>query len=161
MTQPPQDQGTPTPAAALIPPQPYQPPYQPPAAYPAQPTYGDPYQNPYQNPYQVPYQQKRDSIALSVVAMVLGVISLLGFIFNIFAAALGLIAIILGAIGIAIEPRGRGFAITGIIAGALAVIVGISLFVWMLNNEDFLKEIEQQSKYSVAPLDSLVVSVNK
>ena len=158
MTQPPQNQGTPAPAAAPIPPQPYQPPYQPPAAYPAQPTYGN---NPYQNPYQVPYQQERSSTALSVVAMVLGIISLLGFIFNIFAAALGLIAIILGGISVAIEPRGRGFAITGIIAGALAIIVGIGLFVWVLNNEDFLKELEQQSKHSAAPLDSLVVSVNK
>lgn len=159
MTQPYQDQGTPAPAAAPIPPQPYQPPYQPPAAYPAQPVYGN---NPYQNPYQVPYQQERSSIALSVVAMVLGIISLLGFIFNIFfAAALGLIAIILGIIGVAIEPRGRGFAITGIVAGALAIIFGIGFFVWALNDEDFLKEIERQSKHSAAPLDSLVVSVNK
>lgn len=93
--------------------------------------------------------------------MVLGIISLLGFIFNIFAAALGLIAIILGVIGVAIEPRGRGFAITGIVAGALAIIVGIGFFVWALNDEDFLKEIERQSKYSAAPLDSLVVSVNE
>lgn len=61
---------------------------------------------------------------MSIASLVLGI---LGFISSwaAFGGLLGLIAVILGAVGLKKEPAGKGMSIAGIVLGALALIGGI------------------------------------
>jgi hypothetical protein len=93
--------------------------------------YGQPYQQPqYGQPYQ---QQQYGSVqrgparnGLGIAALVLGILGLLTS-WLVIGAVPGLIAIVLGAIGLGRVKRGeannRGMAITGIVLGVLSLIV--------------------------------------
>jgi hypothetical protein len=115
---------------------------------PAQQQYGQPYgQQQYGQPYT---QQQHGSVqrgparnGLGVAALVLGILGLLtSWIFV--GGVLGLIAIVLGVMGRGRAKRGEatngGMALTGIITGALAVIVAAVVTIGavaLFNSEEF------------------------
>lgn len=82
----------------------------------------------------------KQSQAMAVTGMVLGIVGILTACFAI-GGALGLAAIILGVLGLKaakrMDGRGRGFAITGIVTGAIALVLGAlatAYFVWAYSN---------------------------
>lgn len=81
-----------------------------------------------------PAQQQNNGIALA--AMILGILSLLGLIFLFPALILGLIALILGFVGVRkantiVGPGARkGMAITGIVTGAIALILSVLMLIF-------------------------------
>ena len=84
---------------------------------------------PPQPPQQTPSQPSRNGLA--VAGFVLGLLGFIGcfvpFV-NFFALLLGLFGLILGGIGLANAKKaqnGKGLAISGIVLGALAIIVGL------------------------------------
>jgi hypothetical protein len=94
------------------------------------------------------------SNGVAIVAIVTGIIALLlswipGI--NLLAFLLGLIAIVTGAIGLrkAGEPGvgGKGQAITGLVTGVLALIVGVLVYVgiasFVQNNPELQQELER------------------
>ncbi|WP_329121244.1 DUF4190 domain-containing protein [Streptomyces sp. NBC_01353] len=114
-------------------------------------------------PPQPPFQQPRNG--LGVTALVLGIVGLLFAIFPFsfwLGGILGVLALIFGIIG---HSRGRkgeatntGMALTGLILGALSIVVSI---VWLIVvvtavkdiAEDIDKEIEKQEKATAAPAE--------
>lgn len=70
------------------------------------------------------------SNGIAIAALVVGILAVLAIITIIGGVVLGLVAIVLGAIGLAKAGRlrsGRGLAIAGIVLGALAVIISVGL----------------------------------
>lgn len=67
---------------------------------------------------------------LSITAMVLGIVGLVGFVFG--GAFLSIGAVIFGHIGIRKEPAGRGMAIAGIVTGYAGIGIGVLLFLFLL-----------------------------
>ena len=65
-----------------------------------------------------------DKKGLSIASLVLGILGLLGS-WVAFGGLLGLVVIILGAIGVKKEPTGKGMSITGIVLGALSLVGAI------------------------------------
>ena len=98
---------------------------------------GNAYNNGYNDNYN-PYQPQNthgpeESVTISIIAMVLGIISL---VFSCCCYALsimlGIAAIVLGIIGLKKEKKGKGFAIAGIVTGAVGLSFAIIMFVFEL-----------------------------
>ena len=127
------------------------PPPPPPAGYPPQPPqwgapppgYG---QQPWaQSPYGgTPYGQRPPKKnGIGVAALVLGVLSILGGFF-VAGAVLGIVAIILGVVGMQRANRGeadnKGMAVAGLITGIIGVIISalfLVLYIAVWNSSDF------------------------
>jgi hypothetical protein len=77
------------------------------------------------------------SNGLAVAALVLGIVSLVLFFIPGFGFLLGVVAIVLGALGIArankMAGKQRGVAIAGLVCGAIGVIVNV-LFIALIVN---------------------------
>lgn len=135
-----------------------QPPY-PPSNEPAdasgrpdQPAYGQqgyPAAPEHQHP-STPYGQdvapdnRREGKGLSIAALVLGLLGLALFFVPLIGVLLGIVAVVLGVLGL--RRAGRGMAIAGIVLGALALIIGGVL--WYLAytvGQDCLEETGENS----------------
>lgn len=110
----------------------------------AEPTYGTPADRPVAN----------RSNGAAIVAVVTGVLALLLSwipLINLVAVLLGLVAVIAGVIGLrnASSPgvSGRGKAVTGIVTGVLALVLGILVYVgiasFITDNPEIQQELEQ------------------
>lgn len=81
-----------------------------------------------------PTQQRNNGVALA--AMILGILALLGLVFVFPAIILGIIALVLGIMGVrkasSIQGPGarKGMAITGIVTGAIALILSVLMFIF-------------------------------
>jgi hypothetical protein len=109
-------------------------------------------QNSYQQPGQdlynygqqgnYPYQASKKTPALAITSMILGIVGLLTGFFAI-GLLFGIAAVVLGIISLKqtkAAGAGQGFAITGIITGALAFIFGlIMVFVYILTFQTMQK----------------------
>ncbi|MFJ3379329.1 DUF308 domain-containing protein [Curtobacterium sp. NPDC090217] len=96
-----------------------------PDQYPAQ-SPGQP--SPFQPPQETPDAQRRGN-PFGLVALIVGIVAIIGCaipIVNNVSIVLGVIALIFGIIGLVVKHRRRGLAITGVVLGALSVIVGLS-----------------------------------
>lgn len=97
---------------------------------PQQDAYG--YGQPAGYPYAAPVMKKAPGLALA--AMIVGIVGVLTGFF-VFGALLGIAAIILGALSLKKTKEagaGKGFALTGIITGAVSVLISICmLFVYI------------------------------
>ena len=126
-----------------------------PAYQQQQPAYQQPYgQSGYDN-----QQQGGGSNGLAIAALVCGIIALLLSwipVINFLSFILGLIAIVLGGVGIAKAKDGRGgkgLAIAGLVTGLLALLVGFLIYVGLANFandnigelEDLQRELEELS----------------
>ena len=81
--------------------------------------------------YQPPNSQQQNSIALAVVSMVLGIISLVLYCFYFISAICAVLALIFGAISLFEQRGGRGMAIAGIVCASVAlVLVFICITAW-------------------------------
>jgi len=112
------------PTGAPVPPQ-APPAYGQPPQAPVPPQYGGP-QQPYGQPYAGAPVQK--SPILSILSLVAGIIGVISSFFYI-GALFGIAAIVLGFIGKGKEPRAKGFWLTGIILGFVAVVIEIIFIV--------------------------------
>lgn len=114
------------------------PPYPPPYQYPYQPgPYSGGYTPPPPQPYYgYPPPPMGPKNGLGIASLVLAIIALLS-VWSVFAGIiLGLVAVVIGFFGRGRVKRGiannDGVAITGIVLGALAVIVGLAFIaIWM------------------------------
>jgi hypothetical protein len=91
------------------------------AQFPGQPS-------PFQPPQETPDAQRRGN-PFGLVALIVGIVAIIGCaipIVNNVSIVLGVIALIFGIIGLVVKHRRRGLAITGVVLGALSVIVGLS-----------------------------------
>jgi len=91
------------------------------APFPGQPT---PY---HQNPHTPDHQRRGNPFGL--VALIVGIVAIVGCaipIVNNVSIVLGVIALIFGIVGLIVKNRRRGLAITGVVLGALSVIVGLA-----------------------------------
>ena len=73
---------------------------------------------------------------MAVAGMVLGIIALVLSWFPFLGWILGLLGVIFGGVGIGKANRvgkGKGAAIAGLICGALAIVIGILIFVWAMH----------------------------
>jgi hypothetical protein len=77
------------------------------------------------------------SNGLAVGALVVGIVSLVLFFIPGFGALLGIVAIVLGALGIAranrIGGKQRGVAIAGLVCGAVGLVVNVLFVVLIVN----------------------------
>lgn len=76
----------------------------------------------------VPDHQRRGN-PFGLVALIVGIVAIVGCaipIVNNVSIVLGVIALVFGIIGLVVKNRRRGLAITGVVLGALSVIVGLS-----------------------------------
>jgi len=83
---------------------------------------------PYQPQQQTPDHQRRGN-PFGLVALIVGIVAIVGCaipIVNNVSIVLGVIALIFGIIGLIVKHRRRGLAITGVVLGALSVIIGLS-----------------------------------
>ena len=92
--------------------------------------------------YQEPQPQKKESIGLAVVSLILGLLSLVFFLIGlniIFALA----SIVLGIIFIASfkQKRGKGLAITGIVASVISIVLFAVSWGFILHNIDNIAAI--------------------
>lgn len=100
--------------------------------YGAPPSYGD--QPPPQYGSQPPpyYAGQAQSNGVAIAALIVGILSLPAVVTIIFAPILGIVAIILGFIGLGRASQaggaGRGMAIGGIVTGALGILLTVLLF---------------------------------
>lgn len=79
------------------------------------------------------YNQQPPTPGISIASMVFGILALLLFCcLNKWDLVLCIPAIVLGIIGLNKEPNGKGFAITGIITGAIALLLTIVFIVAVL-----------------------------
>lgn len=97
---------------------------------------GNGYNNGYNDNYN-PYQPQNtrgpeESVTISIIAMVLGIISLVFSCCYALSIMLGIAAIVLGIIGLKKEKKGKGFAIAGIVTGAVGLSFAIIMFVFEL-----------------------------
>lgn len=105
--------------------------YEAPTGYGA-PTGYDNAQNPYA--YAAPGGQQNNGVAMA--ALILGILSIPAIITLIGGFILGIIAVILGIVGIRkankiVGPGSRkGMAVTGLVLGAIAAIVTTAMFAW-------------------------------
>ena len=120
--------------------------------YPQQGQPGEYQQNSYQQPGQdlynygqqgnYPYQASKKTPALAITSMILGIVGLLTGFFAI-GLLFGIAAVVLGIISLKqtkAAGAGQGFAITGIITGALAFIFGfIMVFVYIFTFQTMQK----------------------
>jgi hypothetical protein len=87
------------------------------------------------------------SNGLAVAALVVGIVSLVLFFIPGFAFLLGIVAIVLGALGIArankMAGKQRGVAIAGLVCGAVGIIVNVLFIVLIVNvaNDPNLQDI--------------------
>ncbi len=70
----------------------------------------------------VPPDNRREGKGLSIAALVLGLFGLALFFVPLIGVLLGIVAVVLGVLGL--RRAGRGMAIAGIVLGALALIIG-------------------------------------
>lgn len=78
----------------------------------------------------IPKEQSGGS-GLSIASMVLGIFSILNFIFWFTAIPLSILAIIFGVIGM--NKSGRGMALAGIITGVIGIIVTVGTIILMVS----------------------------
>lgn len=79
-------------------------------------------------PGQVPDHQRRGN-PFGLVALIVGIVAIIGCaipIVNNVSIILGVIAVVFAIIGMVVKNRRRGLAITGLVLGALSVIVGLA-----------------------------------
>ena len=81
---------------------------------------------------------------MGTAALVVGIIALITSFFLI-GGLLGIIAVILGIIGLVRARRGeatnRGMAIAGIVTGALAILIAIVVGVFLADNADEIEDL--------------------
>ena len=70
-------------------------------------------------------QKKNQGIALSIVALVLGILSLVCCCFGAWNLILGIPGVIVGIIALVKKAAGKGMAIAGVICAGLAIVLGI------------------------------------
>jgi hypothetical protein len=117
---PPQQPAAPQQPPAYSAPQPPVPPQQ-----PAAPQYGAPAAPQYGQPY-APVAQKTP--ILSILSLIGGIIGIVGSFFY-FGGLFAIAAVILGFIGRNKEPQAKGFWLTGIILGFVAIAIEI---IWII-----------------------------
>jgi len=87
----------------------------------------------YNNGYDQQYYQPQPSPGFSIASMIVGIISLVLFCcLNKWDLIIAIPAIILGIIGLVKEPNGKGFAIAGIITGAIALIITVIFIIALI-----------------------------
>ncbi|MDY2941735.1 MAG: DUF4190 domain-containing protein [Varibaculum sp.] len=112
-------------------------------------------------PYPVA-QPKNPISGLLVTAMVLGIVGFISFwipVVNFLSILLGIVAIILGTVGLLQlknnNKSGKGVGITGIVLGALAVILSIIVLVgffnWVKDTPDFASAMNQAQSQGTSP----------
>lgn len=109
--------------------------------YPAAPEHQEPSTTYGQN---VPPDNRSKGKGLSIAALVLGLLALALFFVPLLGVLLGIVAVVLGVLGL--RRAGRGMAIAGIVLGALALIIGGVL--WYLAytvGQDCLEETGENS----------------
>jgi len=88
----------------------------------------------------------RPSNGTGTAALVLGIIGLLTALF-LFGGVLGVLAVVLGLIGINKAKRGeatnRGVAIGGVVTGALAIIVALAVGALLFANRDEISDLSE------------------
>lgn len=106
--------------------------------------------------YAVP---SKKSSTVSLIAMIIGIVSVLGFWVFPFGSILALVALVLGIIGL--QKGGKGYAITGIVTSVLSIIFLVLLLFFFLSyceqnpSEENCKELK--SSQSIAfPIRSLL-----
>ncbi|MEV7910966.1 DUF4190 domain-containing protein [Streptomyces griseus] len=99
---------------------------------------------------------------LGTAAMVIGIISVVGFCMYGVNIILGILALIFGIIGLGRAKRGeatnRGMALAGVILGSVGIVVGaaiLGLFIWAATNAD--SDSEYGDSYDDPFATSLVV----
>ena len=117
---PPQQPAAPQQPPAYSAPQPPVPPQQ-----PAAPQYGAPAAPQYGQPY-APVAQKTP--ILSILSLIGGIISIVGSFFY-FGGLFAIAAVVLGFLGRSKEPQAKGFWLTGIILGFVAIVIEI---IWII-----------------------------
>lgn len=122
----------------------------PPAMPPSQPGYQPAPQGGFQpagQPYGTPASGSQTN-GLAVASLVVGIIGLLTFWACGGGGLLGVIAVVLGILGLnkakEMNDNGRGLALGGIITGGLAIVAGILVFVfWFVVADDVNDQIQQ------------------
>ncbi|MFF6871016.1 DUF4190 domain-containing protein [Streptomyces sp. NPDC012450] len=111
-----------------------------------------------------PGWQQPPSNGTGTAAMVLGIISVAGFCLYGLGALLGILALILGIVGVKKAGRGeatnRGMAVAGIVLGAIGTLIGavfLAFLVWAINQDPSTFE---DSGYEDDPFASSLVVEN-
>lgn len=78
------------------------------------------------NPIQNPNQMQTKLNGLNIAALVLGIVSLVLWCVWIVSIPCAILSLIFGIIGI--KKQGKGLALTGIITGAIAIVLWIGIF---------------------------------
>ena len=78
------------------------------------------------NPIQNPNQVQTKTNGLNIAALVLGIVSIVLWCLWYISIPCAIIALVFGIIGI--KKQGKGFALTGIITGALVLVVWVLFF---------------------------------
>ncbi|GAB3610993.1 hypothetical protein GCM10027414_31190 [Humibacter ginsengiterrae] len=92
---------------------------------PAAPQYGAPQAPQYGQPYAAPVQK---SPILSILSLIGGIVGIIGSFFY-FGGLFAIAAVILGFIGRSREPQAKGFWLTGIILGFVAIALEIIVII--------------------------------
>lgn len=83
-------------------------------------------------PMYYPVPQKPATNGLGVAAMVLGIVGILTCLVPVLGLILGVVAVILGILGMRKKNSTTGMAITGLILGGLATLVGIGVLIFTI-----------------------------
>ncbi|WP_032798173.1 MULTISPECIES: DUF4190 domain-containing protein, partial [Streptomyces] len=101
---------------------------------------------------------------LGTAAMVIGIISVVGFCLYGLNIILGILALIFGIIGLGRAKRGeatnRGMALAGVILGSVGIVVGaaiLGLIIWAATTADSDRDRDYDSDYDDPFATSLVV----
>ena len=92
-------------------------------------------------------QVPRGTSGMAIASLVCGIVSLLLFCFWPLSVPLGIVALILGLIARSKIKRGEatggGLALTGIVTGAIGMLISIGVVVGIIANKDKIEQFQQ------------------